>query len=146
MKSNTFYVAMFVYYYYGNIMQPSVIMTAHRGTCYFNNNMNRINRLFKNSYSITESMTRLNKLYNAAETQKGLVNRSEDPDEDIAIKMQGCFSYGVVPVKDKAEKDEEIEKLKKKDKEEKEKLDKQRWKIAKMLDKVKFEKEKEYEL
>ena len=60
--------------------------------------------------------------------------------------MQGCFSYGVVPVKDKAEKDEEIAKLKKKDEEEKEKLDKQRNRISKMLDKVKFKKEKEYEL
>ena len=60
--------------------------------------------------------------------------------------MQGCFSYGIVPCKDKAEKDELIEKLKKKDKEEEEKRDKERYRISKFLDKIKTKKEKKYEL
>ena len=60
--------------------------------------------------------------------------------------MQGNFSYGVSPVKDKAEKDEQIKKLKEKDEKEKEERDKKRYKISKMLDKLSIKKDKEYEL
>ena len=91
-------------------------------------------------------MVRLNKLYNATEQQTGLQVRTENPDAKIALKMHGNFSYGVVPVKDKAEKDEAIAKLKKKDEEEQKKIDEQKGKITKFIDRMKFQKKKEYEL
>ena len=73
LKSNTFLVTMFVYYMCGNFITISIVMASSRGINYFNDNINRINRLYKNSYSISESMVRLNKLYNASEVQTGLV-------------------------------------------------------------------------
>ena len=91
-------------------------------------------------------MERVNKLYNASEAQKGLIQGSKDTSKELAVSIQGSFSYGVSPIKDKDEKDEMIAKLKEEDKKKQEELDKQRSSCAKFLDKIRIQKEKKYDI
>ena len=62
------------------------------------------------------------------------------------MQVHGDFSYGVAPVKDKAEKDELISKLKEADKKLKEEADKKRWAVSKFLEKLQIQRDKQYEI
>jgi ABC-type polysaccharide/polyol phosphate transport system ATPase subunit len=62
------------------------------------------------------------------------------------VQVHGDFSYGVAPVKDKAEKDELISKLKEADKKLKEEADKKRWAVSKFIEKLQIQRDKHYEI
>ena len=67
IKANMFLFTVLAYWYGGNTIVLSTMLTANRGISYFNNNINRVNRLYQNSFTIQEAMERLCKFYNAAE-------------------------------------------------------------------------------
>jgi ATPase subunit of ABC transporter with duplicated ATPase domains len=67
-------------------------------------------------------------------------------DSEYAVQVHGDFSYGVAPVKDKAEKDELISKLKEADKKLKEEADKKRWSVSKFIEKLQIQRDKQYEI
>ena len=107
-----FLLTVVVYWWTGNKIVLTTLLTARKGMDLFNHNINRINRLYQNSFTIEEAMERLNKFYNSPENQSGLVAHSKEENESpYSVQVNGCFSYGVAPVKDKAEKDELIGKL-----------------------------------
>ena len=106
LKSTMFFLTFAVYAYFGNALVSSTLLAAHKGIHYLNMNISRLNNLYKSSFEIQESMERINKLFISTESQKGLVKNSKDTTEKLAVSVQGNFSYGVSPIKDKSEKDE----------------------------------------
>jgi ABC-type multidrug transport system fused ATPase/permease subunit len=67
IKASMFILTVWAFWYGGNTIVLSSMLTANRGINYFNENINRVNRLYSNSFSIQEAMERLCKFYNAAE-------------------------------------------------------------------------------
>lgn len=58
-------------------------------------------------------MEKLWDFYCAPECQKGLINRQAATEGDIALSIEGNFSWGVTPKLDQADKEKIKEKLKK---------------------------------
>ena len=67
IKASMFLLTVWAFWYGGNTIVLSSMLTANRGINYFNENINRVNRLYTNSFTIQEAMERLCKFYNAAE-------------------------------------------------------------------------------
>ena len=76
--------------------------------------------LYRQYFSVMESMQKLWDFYCAPECQKGLLSKKEAADieqdkSEYALTIKGNFSYGITPKLDQAEKDKIREKIKKKE-------------------------------
>mmetsp|Transcript_36652 Transcript_36652/g.48120 ORF Transcript_36652/g.48120 Transcript_36652/m.48120 type:complete len:809 (+) Transcript_36652:302-2728(+) len=105
-----------VYIWLGNTLTLSKLALTEIMLGRIRDRINHTQHLYRQYFSVMESMQKLWEFYCAPESQKGLIERNEvSADDTNALTIKGNFSYGITPKLDQAEKDKIREKIKKKE-------------------------------
>lgn len=67
-----------LYMWNGNVLDLSKVFMANMMMGKIQGRMHQANRIYRNVFSLEESMTRLNNFYSAPEVQKGLINKQPE--------------------------------------------------------------------
>ena len=101
----------------GNILMVGAITLTNNMMGKIQHSINQLDGIYREIFEIDETMTRLNKFFNAAEVQKGLINKKlEQTDSQYSIEMSGNYSWGINSI-DKEQREKMQEKAQKEDQE-----------------------------
>ena len=100
-------VIMFcTYVYFGNQITMAKIVLCEVMIRRFNGNIGHLIRIYMQWDELTESLQKVHKFYASNEIQKGIIKKSKDVDNEVALKVKGNFSWGFQK-KDDSEKDKD---------------------------------------